>query len=205
MPDRPLILFPTPERADRESKTSVVIRTNFPSVNRQFSRLQPTFNVLRTAFEQKAVAIQQSPVGINPDFALVFEIIGTADSFYTAVQHVEGLEWIFDKESEPFTADEDFYYIDEQGQASDEALNGKLYCVMSNQQAMMQMISLWNRYQNGDDNVFQRGFAGLRDVFTHIKNIRKWGEHRTEFLKLMQWNIGERILTWMAILPFHLK
>ena len=46
---------------------------------------------------------------------------------------------------------------------------------MSNQQAMMQMISLWNRYQNGDDNVFQRGFAGLRDVFTHIKNIRKWG------------------------------
>lgn len=51
MPDRPLILFPTPERADRESKTSVVIRTNFPSVNRQFSRLQPTFNVLRTAFE----------------------------------------------------------------------------------------------------------------------------------------------------------
>lgn len=175
MPDRPLILFPTPERADRESKTSVVIRTNFPSVNRQFSRLQPTFNVLRTAFEQKAVAIQQSPVGINPDFALVFEIIGTVDSFYTAVQHVEGLEWIFDKESEPFTADEDFYYIDEQGQASDEALNGKLYCVMSNQQAMMQMISLWNRYQNGDDNVFQRGFAGLRDVFTHIKNIRKWG------------------------------
>ena len=163
-----------------------------------------TFNVLRTAFEQKAVAIQQSPVGINPDFALVFEIIGTVDSFYTAVQHVEGLEWIFDKESEPFTADEDFYYIDEQGQASDEALNGKLYCVMSNQQAMMQMISLWNRYQNGDDNVFQRGFAGLRDVFTHIK-ISESGEHRTEFLKLMQWNIGERILTWMAILPFHLK
>jgi hypothetical protein len=23
--------------------------------------------------------------------------------------------------------------------------------------------------------VFQRGFAGIRDVFTHIKNIRKWG------------------------------
>ena len=108
MPDRPLILFPTPEKADRESKPPVFNRTKFPSTNRQFNRLQPSFNVLRTAFEQKAVTIQQSPIGINPDFALVFEIIGTVDNFYTAVQHVDGLEWIFEKESEPFAADDDF-------------------------------------------------------------------------------------------------
>lgn len=175
MPDRPLILFPTPEKADRESKPRVVIRTNLPPVDKQFNRLQPTFNVLREVFEQKTVTIQQSPVGINPDFALVFEIIGTVDSFYTAVQHVEGLEWIFDKESDMFTADEDFYHIDEHGQRSDDPLSGKVYCVMSNQQAMLQLLSLWNRYQNGEENVFQRGFTGIRDVFTHIKSIRKWG------------------------------
>lgn len=68
-------------KSRQESKTSVVIRTNFPSVNRQFSRLQPTFNVLRTAFEQKAVAIQQSPVGINPDFALVLKSLGQSIVF----------------------------------------------------------------------------------------------------------------------------
>ena len=172
MPDRPLILFPTPERADRESKSRVPVNTNCPPFDRQFNRLQPSFNVLRTAFEQKAVTIQQSPIGINPDFALVFEIIGTVNSFYTAVQHVEGLEWIFEKESEPFAADEDFYYIDEHGQKSDESLSGKVYCVMSNQQAMLQLLSLWNRYQNREENVFQRGFTGIKDVFTHIKNIR---------------------------------
>ena len=177
MPDRPLILFPTPEKADRESKTPVFNRTKFPSTNRQFNRLQPSFNVLRTAFEQKAVTIQQSPIGINPDFALVFEIIGTVDNFYTAVQHVDGLEWIFEKESEPFAADDDFYHIDRYGKRSDEDLSGKLYCVMSNQQAMLQLLSLWNHFQNGEENVFQHGFAGIRDVFTHIKNIRKWGAH----------------------------
>ena len=69
MPDRPLILFPTPERADRESKPRVYVNTNWPPVDRQFNRLQPAFNVLITAFEQKAVTIQQSPIGINPDFA----------------------------------------------------------------------------------------------------------------------------------------
>ena len=175
MPDRPLILFPTPEKADRESKSPVVIRTNLPPAGRQFNRLQPAFNVLRTAFEQKTVTIQQSPIGINPDFALVFETIGTVDSFYTAVQHMEGLEWIFDRESDPLVADDDFYNIDKHGQRTEEPLGGKLYCVMSNQQALLQLLSLWSRYQSGEENVFQRGFAGIRDVFTHIKNIRKWG------------------------------
>lgn len=175
MPDRPLILFPSPERADREHKPSVFTRTVKPSFGRQFTRLQPSFNVLKTAFEQKAVKVQQSPVGINPDFALVFEIIGTVDNFYTAVQHTEGLEWIFDSESDPFEPDDDFYQVDKaSGERVDDFLNGKLYCVMSNQQAMSQLLSLWQRHKNGETDVFKRGFAGLRDVFTNIKEIRKW-------------------------------
>lgn len=175
MPDRPLILFPSPERADREHKTPVFTRTAKPSFGRQFARLQPSFNVLRTAFEQKALKIQQSPTGINPEFALVFEIIGTVDNFYTAVNNTEGLEWIFDSNSDPFEPDDDFYQIDrDTGEKIDDSLNGKLYCVMSNQQAMSQLLSLWQRYKNGETDVFKRGFAGLRDVFTHIRDIRKW-------------------------------
>lgn len=175
MPDRPLILFPSPERADREHKVPVFTKTMKPSFGRQFTRLQPSFNVLKTAFEQKALKIQQSPTGINPEFALVFEIIGTVDNFYTAVKNTDGLEWIFDSEAEPFNPDDDFYQVDkESGERVDDSINGKLYCVMSNQQAMSQLLSLWQRHQNGEKDVFKRGFAGLRDVFTHIKDIRKW-------------------------------
>lgn len=175
MPDRPLILFPSPDRADREKKPPVIIRTEKPSFGRQFTRLQPAFNVLRTAFEQKAVKIQQSPAGINPEFALVFEIIGTVDNFYTAVKKADGLEWIFDCETEPLDPDDDFYQTDRKtGARVNDPLSGKLYCVMSNQQAMTQLISLWQRHQNGETGVFKHGFAGLRDVFTHIKEIRKW-------------------------------
>lgn len=35
MPDRPLILFPSPERADREHKTPVFTKTVRPSFGRQ--------------------------------------------------------------------------------------------------------------------------------------------------------------------------
>ena len=67
---------------------------------------------LKNAFEQKALKIQQSPTGINPEFALVFEIIGSVDNFYTAVKNTDGLEWIFDGEIEPFNPDDDFYQVD---------------------------------------------------------------------------------------------
>lgn len=175
MSDRPLILFPSPERADRENKSPVFTKTEKPSFERQFTRLQPSFTLLKTAFEQKTLKIQQSPTGINPEFALVFEIIGTVNNFYTAVKNMNGLEWIFDSETEPFDPDDDFYQVDNKsGRKLEDQLNGKLYCVMSNQQAMSQLLSLWQRYQNGEADVFKRGFAGLRDVFTHIKDLRKW-------------------------------
>ena len=176
MADRPLILFPLPEKADRTSKPKNISKMVTPPLTRQYNRLRPVFSTLKRAFEQKAVTLQESSVGINPDFALVLEIIGTVDSFYTAVQHIEGMEWIFDKESTPLAPDEDFYEVDyKTKERTEDYLTGKVYCVLSNQQAMTQLLSLWTRYKNGEDDVFQRGFAGFRDVFTHIKTIRKWG------------------------------
>ncbi len=178
MPDRPLILFPTPERADRETKPHSMNVSVTPTAKRQFSRLQPTFKALKTAFDQKKIRLQQSAAGISPELALVFEIVGTVESFYTAVKYTPGLEWMFEAESDPFEADEDFFQVNAQTQERvDSTISGRLYCVMTNQQALLQLLSLWRRYQNGETDVFKgrRGFAGIRDVFTHIKSIRKWG------------------------------
>lgn len=174
MNERPIILFPSPEKADRETKTPFFSKTKKPTFGTQYDRLQPTFSVLQSAFEQKKLKIQNSPVGINPDFVLVFEIIGTVASFYTAVKHCDGLEWMFDKDSDGFDPDDDFYEVDETGNKTDDRLAGKLYCIMSNQQAMNQLLSLWERHKNGEEKVFQRGLSGFKNVFTNIKNIRRW-------------------------------
>jgi len=183
------MLFQTPEKADRESKTPFFSKTKKPNFERQYNRLQPAFSVLQNAFEAKNLKIQQSPVGINPDFALVFEIIGTVNSFYTAVRKCDGLEWMFDKESDSFEPDDDFYETNDKGEKSDDKINGKLYCVMSNQQAMEQLMSLWKRHKDGETEVFQRGFTGIRDVFVNIKNIRYWNaqDRITETYALEYW------------------
>lgn len=175
MSDRPLILFPIPEQANREKIKPQFRRITFPSYDRQFERLEPSFTVLKSAFEQKKLKVQQSTVGIDPEFALVFEIIDSVDIFYTAIKKIEGMEWLWDKENEDFEPDEDFYQIDKKtGDKISSPISGKLYCVMSNQQAMSQLLSLWHRHQKGETDVFKRGFAGIRDLFTHIRNIRKW-------------------------------
>ena len=174
MPERPIILFPQPEIADRTKNKMPPPKINRPNIGRQYNRLLPTFSVLQEAYNQKRIMIQNTPSGINPEFALVFEVVGTVENFFTAVKHVEGFEWMFDLSIEDIEADDDFYYLDDDGQREEKDLSGKLYCVMSNQEAMIQLLSLWDRHCRGEQEVFQRGFAGLRDIFVNIKNIRPW-------------------------------
>lgn len=175
MPERPLILFPSPEHAERIKRKMFAPPPAYPSTTRQYDRLNPYFSVLRQAFQQKTLSIQNSPVGLNPEFALVFEVVGSVENFYTSVKKVIGMEWMFEASTEDIEPDYDFYNQDNMGQREDSKLSGRVYCVMSNQEAMSQLLSLWDRYVAGETNVFERGFAGLRDVFVHIKKIRPWG------------------------------
>ena len=178
MYERPIILFPEPESANRSKKNPNFSKKITPTFDRQFDRLQPQFSMLRKAFEQKRISIQKSPIGINPDFALVFEVVDSVDNFYIAVKHCEGLDWIFDTTIDDITPDEDFYEVDSKtGERKETNISGKVYCVMTNQSAMNQLLMLWEKHNNGEEKVFKRGFAGIKNVFTYIKKIRKWNSN----------------------------
>ena len=174
MSERPVILFPAPENAERAKRSMVPHRVSKPSYARQYERLGPKLTALRTALDNKALMIQDSPTGINPDKALVFEVIDSVDNFYTAVKHVEGLEWMFDTDPSEIEPDTDFYLVDTKNERIEGDIRRKVYCVMTSRAAMEQMISLWDRHLSGEEKVFPRGYAGLRDVFVQIKDIRQW-------------------------------
>ncbi|WIF95100.1 S8 family peptidase [Caminicella sporogenes] len=174
MTERPLILFPRYEDADRANGNGGFSRFSKPSLARQIERFNPKFEQLQRTIERKNIAIQQSPSGINPECALVLETVGTVENFYTAVKKIEGLEWMFDINVEDIESDEDFYPVDRHGNAKEGNLSGKVYCVMTNKRALDELISLWRQYVNNPDMEFRRGYAGLRDIFTHLKDIRYW-------------------------------
>jgi len=174
MPERPLILFPRRDDSDRAKKGGGTPFFKKPSIVRQAQRLEPKFEQLQRAIEQKNIALQQSPTGINPECALVLDVIGSVDSFYSAVKKIDGLEWMFDISLEEIERDDDFQPLDKKGNIKDGNLSGKIYCVMTNKRAIDELISLWRQYGSNSELAFNRGFTGLRDVFRQLKDIRYW-------------------------------
>lgn len=175
---------------------------NKPTFRKQYNRLQPAFKVLKDAFEKKRVQIQNAPVGMNPEYALVFEVVGSVDNFYTAVKNSEGLEWLFDKEAFEIEPDEDFYFDKDKT----KNLSGKVYCVMSNQEAMEQMLSCWKRFNDGESDVFARGIAGLRDIFVNIKQIRTWtSEDRIQETRILDYWRESLELDGNVAIPFEVE
>lgn len=73
-------------------------------------------------------------------------------------------------ETDEIIPDEDFY--DES--KPEKKLSGRLYLVMTNQRALEEMLSLWRRYKADPSMKFERGLTKFRDVFIHLKNIRRW-------------------------------
>ena len=206
MPERPLLLFPTPESAGRTKLPPPRSHVHKPNLTRQGQRLSPMFNQLQVAFEARRVEIQQDMAGIDPEQVLVIETIGTVDKFANAVKRIEGLEWMGELESDEIAPDQDFY--DEK--KPEKELNGRLYLVMTNQRALDEMLSLWRRYQADPDMQFERGLTKFRDIFLHLKSIRRWDVQdrllETGVIDIWQEDLeydGDRVIPFEAELWFR--
>ncbi len=83
------------------------------------------------------------------------------------------MEWLGEWDEEGATEpDEDFYVEDD----PDKSLRGRLYLVMFNQQAMAQLISLWDRYRRNPNEKFDRGLNKLEGLFGRLRDLRFWDE-----------------------------
>ena len=114
--------------------------------------------------------LQQTAAGADPEQVLVIETVGNIEHFANAVKRIDGLEWMGEVETDEIVPDDDFY--DEGDEAKE--LSGRLYLVMTNQRALNEMLSLWQRYQNDRNMQFERGLTRFRDVFLCLKDIRRW-------------------------------
>ncbi|MBN2561137.1 MAG: S8 family peptidase [Phycisphaerae bacterium] len=141
-----------------------------PSHGQQSRRIGPKLRQLQDAFDRRRVELQQTTAGIEPEQVLVIEAIGGVENFANAVKRIPGLEWMGEIDIEEITPDEDFY--DER--SPEASLSGRLYLVMTNQQALQQLLSLWRRYQRDPQMAFERGLTRFRDVFNCLKDIRPW-------------------------------
>jgi hypothetical protein len=80
------------------------------------------------------------------------------------------MEWLGEWDEEDIPADEDFYV----GEDQERRLSGRLFLVMSDQRAMRELISLWERYTRNENVRLDRGLAKWRALFRQLRTIRFW-------------------------------
>ena len=168
---RPLLLFPRPTSSEREKRTPGWAQVHVPSAPRQAERLTPKSGTLQSAFDARRIQLQATAPADDPELVVVFETVGSVEKFIGAVQRTPGLEWLLEADEAGVEPDDDFY--DQRDRQKN--LDGRIYLLGSNQQALAEVISLWNRYKENTHVQLERGLAKWKDVFKHLRDVRFWG------------------------------
>ncbi len=179
MTEYPLLPIPEPQISDRPKISGGPNNLKKPGRHRQEQRLGPIFQRLQNVFDEDRdpLTLREDPSAIAPERALVFEVAGSIDGFARAVKKIPSLEYLGEEEMS-YEPDEDFaYYETRKGRREqwrdDKPVDGRLYLAMPDIKALRQLLSLWNKYQSGQQP--ERGFKPWFDVFEQLHNLRPWG------------------------------
>ncbi len=166
----PLLVFPEPTRAERARRFGGGGNVRVPGRSPQAERLAPQFQRLQQAMDQKRVTLQNNPLGIQPEQVLVLETIGPIQNFVRAVRRVRGLEWLGEFELDDISPDHGF----EDKTNPDKQLKGQLFLVMTDQQALRQLRSLFEMWSKNSDTAFADGLGPWKQAFQYLHTIRPW-------------------------------
>lgn len=149
-------------------------RPHHPDPARQGTRIAPQFQILSDALQAGRAELSSDAPGSDPELVAVFDLVGSVDGFLRAVRDVEGLEFLADFVGEGADPDDDFY-LENAGERTDRQVPESLYMLMSNARAIDELISLFSRWVADPAVTFDRGMAPLKEVFSNLRGIRRWG------------------------------
>ena len=168
MDKRPLLIFPTPTSADRTKSTSRLPKINFPTREQQIARLGPRWIELERVLENQTIVLGPSPSGTFSEMILVFEMAGTIEDFFTAVDRIPEMHFLKEYECQ-FDADE-LFSVDEGGRIA-----GRIFVSMTNQRSLKELQRLWNIYKlPAEKQRFDTGLAKFRALFDQLRDIRPY-------------------------------
>ena len=183
MAERPLLRIPEATRNEREKRAPVPVDPNAkiakPGFGKQSQRLGPRFDRLRNVIAlpaaQAAMTLRGDPDGIAPERALVFEVAGSLGDFYGQVGRIAGLEFLLEDDADIEPSD-DFHEVQtKKGEQvrSESPVGGRLYMAMPDMRALREILSLWDRYRQGQP--MPHGLAPWRTLFDMLSDLRAWG------------------------------
>lgn len=157
-----------------KEKPRLIPKPHTPGHSEQRGRLNPKFDALEKAFENRLVAVQADPAGANFEDVVVFEIADVTKEFLSLAQNFPGLEALAEMDWEEMQATIGFYVEDKDRQKTEKPVPIKIFVVMANQLAIRELLSLWNRYKSNPTGTWPRGKTRWRELFNFLVDVRRW-------------------------------
>lgn len=142
-------------------------KVDVPSRGKQGSRLGSKFDDLDDAFAEQAT-LTQSLGASDPQLVVVFEAVDERVDL-TRVAELAGLEILTEVERD-YDPDPAF---PRKTVNQDLPVNGCLHAVCINEQSKANVLGQWRLWQQVGR--VDTGYAPLRDLFSHLKDVRAWG------------------------------
>ncbi|QEH35002.1 Subtilase family protein [Aquisphaera giovannonii] len=164
----PLLFFPPPAVQPPAKRGGGGGKIKTPTPEEQRARLDAKFRHIAKSF----AGAQTTSQGLEPEQVVVFETLGiSVDGLAKAAAAVPGLEWLSEIDLEDVAPGEGF----EDAKEPAAALSCRLYALMSNQQAITQLIGLWGNWLANPGERAKNNFGPFKTIFIHLKDIRRWG------------------------------
>jgi hypothetical protein len=153
-------------------------RVRFSSLDARRQRLEARFQAAASAFETQ-IQLAQSLPAADPQLVLVLEARDERIDL-TAVAKKLDIELLVETETS-VAADDEFEMIKPRAAP---VISASLHAVCVNPAAMSELLGLWRAWKA--DNKLGRGYAKLRDLFLHLKDVRPWAPQ--DRLKMIDWD-----------------
>lgn len=169
MPERPLLNLPVPIAIEPRVGPKGGPRIIKPSRSRQGERLGPRFErLMRVAGNPQAIAeLRNDPASIAPERAIVFEVAGSLEDFYTQA-HALGLDYLGDFEQDIHPS-ADF----RDTKSATKVVAGRIYLAMPDVRALQELVRLWRLYQ--EQPRMPDGTGAWSKLFSLLIDVRPWG------------------------------
>lgn len=167
----PLLIFPEPiSISPPKGKGYATGTLPVPGRSRQAERLDPQIDRVREEFSRFKGLVDATMTGGEPESVLVLELADRVGDLARAVE-AAGLEWLGEWDIE-IDSDDDF-----PAEGKKTTRDGRLFVSMVNERGMEELLSLWDKWKR--EKPLGRGKTKWRDIFSCLKNIRRWGMQET--------------------------
>jgi hypothetical protein len=174
---RPLLAFGEPAAGERPTQLPRDIpRLSKPGAKRQGERLAPQFRDLTAAFEaERAQIAADTPDEVDPALVVVFDLAGSVKDFRNAIDRIAGLEFLSELLGDRADPDDDFHMFGRDVGRTESTVPRSLYLVMSNANAIDELVRLFDLWQQDQSVTFAYGLGKFKSAFEQLTSIRRWG------------------------------